>query len=45
MKFKVIGTVFISVAVLAACAQTPSPSVGLSPLAQGKRARLPHKQH
>ena len=34
MKFKVIGTVFISVAVLAACAQTPSPSVGLSPLAQ-----------
>ena len=34
MKFKVIGTVFISIAVLAACAQTPSPSVGLSPLAQ-----------
>lgn len=34
MKFKVIGTVFISIAVLAACVQTPSPSVGLSPLAQ-----------
>ena len=34
MKFKVIGTVFISIALLAACVQTPSPSVGLSPLAQ-----------
>ena len=34
MKFKLIGTVFISVAVLAACAQTSSVPKALSPLAQ-----------